>query len=185
MTRGSAVWLAAIHYEAGFRIDEFLASISILLRARGIRLGGAIQLNELDAVNSCSAMTLVDLASGERIGISQDLGSLAQGCRLDTRGLAEFGGLLNATVGDDIELLILNKFGKAEAEGQGLRGIFVRAIEAGIPVLTAVRPPYSEAWASFHEGLAASLAPDPEVALAWCRRAVQARRNALQSVAVG
>ena len=57
---------------------------------------------------------------------------------------------------------MLNRFGKAEAEGGGLRSGFARAIDAGIPVLTAVRPPYREAWAQFHGGLAVDLPADIE-----------------------
>ena len=56
--------------------------------------------------------------------------------------------------------MMLNRFGKAEAEGGGLRSAFVRAMEAGIPVLTAVRPPYIEAWSKFHGRLAVDLPAD-------------------------
>jgi hypothetical protein len=177
LTTAGAVPLAAIHYETGFRIDDFLSQLIALLRARQVRVGGAIQLNPPDAVNSCSAMTLVDLASGARMGISQNLGSQAQGCRLDTTRLAEFGTMLDGKPSDDVDLLLFNKFGRAEAEGYGLRSNFVGAIEAGIPVLTAVRPPYDEAWQRFHGGLALDLAPDLQRAQDWCLSAVAARRR--------
>jgi hypothetical protein len=117
-------------------------------------------------------MTLVDLASGARMGISQNLGPQAQGCRLDTARLAEFGTMLDGKPSDDVDLLLFNKFGRAEAEGYGLRSNFIGAIEAGIPVLTAVRPPYDEAWRSFHEGLAIDLPPDLQRAHDWCLGAV-------------
>ena len=78
-------------------------------------------------------MTLVDLTSRSRFRISQDLGSQAEGCRLDARGIAEIGPLLERTLNQDVELIVLNRFGKAEAEGGGLRSAFVRAMEAGIP----------------------------------------------------
>lgn len=181
VTMVGAVRLAAIHYEAGFRIDDFLAKLGEKLRADDIRLGGAIQRNVPGALTSCSAMTLIDLASGTATEISQNLGSQAQGCRLDTSRLAEFGMLLGGKSADDVDLLILNKFGKAEADGHGLRSNFVRAIEAGIPILTAVRPPYDQAWLGFHEGLAVELAADLELARAWCLSAVETRRAALLS----
>ncbi len=99
-------------------------------------------------------MILVDLATRKRFGISQDLGSQAEGCRLDAHGIAEFVALFDRASHQDVELLILNRFGKAEAEGGGLRPVFARAMEAGIPVLTAVRTPYTEAWSQFHGHLA-------------------------------
>jgi hypothetical protein len=172
----SAMRLAAIHYRTGFRIDDFLARVGALLRADHIRVGGAIQLNAAEPGQTCGAMTLVDLSSGTVMEISQQLGSLAQGCRLDTGRLAEFATLLERPLEDGIELLILNKFGRAEAEGHGLRRNIERALDAGVAVLTAVRPPYDETWRVFHGGLATDLPPDLESVRTWCRAAVAQRR---------
>jgi hypothetical protein len=177
VTTIDATRLAAIHYQVGFRIDDFLARLGELLRADDIVVGGSIQVNASDAANACSAMTLVDLSSGTAIEISQQLGSLAQGCRLDTSRLAEFGALLERPSSAGIDLLILNKFGRAEAEGRGLRRNIEQAIESGTTVLTAVRPPYDEAWHRFHGGLAAELAPDLESVREWCHAAVKQRQT--------
>jgi hypothetical protein len=163
--------LAAVIYQTGFRIDAFLATIACSLRAEGFKLAGTIQENASGAETSCSAMTLVDLASNVRFAISQDLGSAALGCRLDPRGLAEAESPLAATLDTGPDLVILNKFGKAEAEGGGLRNTFIRAIETGIPILTAARPPYTEAWNRFHGGLAVDLPPDFDTVRSWCRSA--------------
>ena len=70
-----------------------------------------------------------------------------------------------------------------EAEGGGLRSAFERAIEFGIPVVTAVRPPYTEAWSHFHGRLAVDLAPNLNVVLAWCRDAVDALRRPARALA--
>jgi hypothetical protein len=173
--------LAAVDYQTGFRIDEFLAAVARHLRTKGVELAGAIQENAGDRA-ACAAMTLVDLGSSGRFGISQDLGPEALGCRLDPRGLAEAENPLVAAINGGPDLVILNKFGKAEAEGGGLRNAFVRAIEIGVPVLTAVRPPYTDSWARFHGGLAIALPPDFEIVHAWCRDA--ARRHATRKLAL-
>ena len=170
--------LAAIRYEAGFPIDEFLGRVADRLRAEHIRLGGALQENAPNGETRCAAMSLVDLATRKRFRISQDLGSLAEGCRLDAQGIAEFVALADRASDQDVELMILNRFGKAEAEGGGLRPVFARAMEAGIPVLTAVRSPYDEAWAQFHGHLASDLPADIDAVLAWCRDAVRQLRVA-------
>ncbi len=167
--------LAAIIYETGFSIDEFMGAVAAALQSDGLRVRGAIQHNVGPA--PCAAMTLVDLATGERFGISQELGAYARGCRLDPRGLADAAAWLDAAVDGDLDLLVLNKFGKAEAEGSGLRGAFARAVDARVPVLTAVRSPYTDAWYSFHGGLAADLPPCHDVVLAWCRAAVRKSRR--------
>ena len=161
--------LAAIVYELGFPIDELVLTVADALRSEGVRLRGVIQ--ETAGRTSCSAMTLADLATGERFSISQDLGAAAQGCRLDPRGLADVAARTDAAMHGDFDLLILNKFGKAEAEGGGLRTTFACAIGAGKPVLSSVREPYLEAWSRFHGGLAAELPPRLDAVVAWCRRA--------------
>lgn len=178
MTITGSVRLTAVVYEAGFPIDEFLTRVVNLLRAENILLGGALQENSPGDGGRCSAMTLVDLTARGRFRISQDLGSQAEGCRLDAQGIAEFVALLDRTPDQDVELLILNRFGKAEAEGGGLRSAFARAMEAGIPALTAVRAPYTEAWSQFHGRLATDLPADLDLVLAWCRESVRLLRAA-------
>jgi len=182
MTITGTVRLAAIVYDAGLRIDDLLTRIADRLRADRINLAGVLQENAGGGgAGVCSAMTLVDLTSRGRFRISQDLGSQAEGCRLDAHGLAEIGVLLERPLGRDVELLMLNRFGKAEAEGGGLRSAFVRAMEAGVPVLTAVRPHYIEAWSKFHGRLAVDLPTDLDAVLAWCQASVQELRAARQS----
>ena len=123
-------------------------------------------------------MTLIDVASTTRFGISQALGSCAHGCRLDPHGLVDAGARLEQALEASADLLVLNKFGKAEAEeGGGLRGAVVRAIELGVPVLTAVRQPYDAPWAEFHGGYAVALPPEIDAVLHWCEAAVAARRT--------
>ena len=58
------------------------------------------------------------------------------------------------------------------------RSTVSRALDVGLPVLTAVRPPYTAGWADFHGGLAVELAPDLDAVLAWCRAAATMRRAA-------
>ena len=178
MSTSGNIRLAAIGYEAGFLIDDLLRRVGERLRADRVVLAGALQENIGGIPGQCSAMTLVDLTSQRRVGISQDLGLQSDACRLDARGLSEIAALLDRPFDQHTELLMLNRFGKAEAEGHGLRSVFARAIDAGIPVLTAVRPPYGEAWAQFHGGLAIDLPTDFEHVLAWCDEAVRELRAA-------
>ena len=175
--------LAAIIYEKGFLIDDFMTEVAVRLSADGVRVRGLVQENFGDDPNS-SVMILVGLGSSGRFGISQDLGTQAQGCRLDPHGLADAGGRIDQELAGSIDLLVLNKFGKAEAEqGAGLRSTVARAIEFGVPVLTAVRPPYTEAWDAFHGGMSAALPPELEAVLAWCREAVAGRRSGRDAAA--
>lgn len=172
--------LAAIHYEARFPIDSFMTKLAHALASEGVRLGGVIQENEdtlRDDGSCCASMSIVDLRTHERFSISQDLGAESRGCRLDPRGLADVEGRLNAALAAGVELLLLNKFGRAEAEGRGLRSVLARALEAGVPVLTAVRAPYDAIWREFHGGLAITLPPDHAAVLEWRRGLAQQART--------
>jgi hypothetical protein len=168
--------LAAIVYSQGFAINELMLCIAAGLQENGVRVGGVIQENA--GPGPCTSMTVVDLLSAERFAISQELGAGSHGCRLDPRGLAEVAARTDSGLGAGFDLLLLNKFGRAEAEGGGLRSVLARAIAAGTPVLTSVRPPYLEAWTAFHGGLAAELPPRIDTALAWALATMEQRNEA-------
>ncbi|MCF8475776.1 MAG: DUF2478 domain-containing protein [Pseudolabrys sp.] len=173
MMIAGTVRLAAVIYQAGLQGDEVLAHAVKFLRSDRVITGGVLQENGRGPAGSCTAMSLVDIRSQRRFSISQELGSQAQGCRLDASGLSEVAVMLDQTLDHDIELLVLNRFGKAEAEGGGLRTVFARAMESGIPLLTAVRSPHAAAWSEFHGGLAIDLTPELNPVLNWCRESVR------------
>ncbi len=141
--------LAAIPYPQGFPIDEFMAGISGRLRARGLRLAGVVQHNAGDCDAGCAAMSLEDLATGRRFAISEDRGPGASGCRLDAAGLVAAGGAMASALGGEIDLVIINKFGRQEMLGQGLRQEIVAALLAGLPMLIAVRRDFLSQWRGF------------------------------------
>jgi hypothetical protein len=60
--------------------------------------------------------------------ISQDLGRASRGCRLDRRPWKKQVGLVSASMVQGADLLIINKFGKHEAEGRGFRMVVAEAL---------------------------------------------------------
>jgi hypothetical protein len=65
-------------------------------------------------------------------------------------------------------IMLVNKFGKQEAEGGGFREVIGRALIAGIPVLTTVSEGHLAAFLSFAEGMATEVPPNVDAAIAWC-----------------
>ena len=61
-------------------------------------------------------------------------------------------------------LLVVNKFGKIEADGGGLRQAVAEAVELGIPVLVGVPARNLDRWRAFAGSLAIEL-PADDVAL--------------------
>ena len=57
--------------------------------------------------------------------------------------------IVAAALDRSADFLILNKFGKTEAEGGGLRDLIVQAVERGVPVLVAVPYRNLDNWRAF------------------------------------
>lgn len=149
--------------------DRLMVTVSDRLAARGVAVAGAVQLNvEHDADRHCH-MDLHILGRGDVLRISEDRGRHARGCRLDPRGLADAVQRVETALDQGTaRVLLVNKFGKQEAEGGGFRGVIGRALLHDVPVLTTVSAGNLPAFLAFADGLATEIAPDAEAALAWC-----------------
>lgn len=174
--KSSGPRLAAVVYEAGKGGDgdAVLASVARTLRASGLRLAGAVQHNR-PAPDRCRCdMVLEDLASAVTIEISENRGPEARGCRLNPAALEEIVGLAVVAVEHGADLLIVNKFGKREAEGRGFRQAIEAAIERGTSVLVAVSSENLAAWSEFAAGFDARLPLDALLITAWCQHNARA-----------
>lgn len=159
--------LAAIPYSSGFQIDGFMAGLAQRLKARGLRLGGVVQHNDGACEQGCRSMALEDLARGVRFPISENRGAASTGCRLDASGLAAAGGALTAALAGENDLVIVNKFGRQEMLGQGLRQEIAAALLADVPLLIAVREDFLPAWREFAGDDWMPLPAEADVVEAW------------------
>lgn len=147
--------------------DAILDQLASALIGQGIRLTGAIQRTTRQG-GAKQDMELHLLPNGPRIGISQDLGKGSSGCSLDPEGLEQAAGLIAHALDQSPDLLLLNKFGKQEAEGQGFRAAIGTALSHDIPVIIGVGraklPQFLEFCGEFGEEL-----PKDQVTLVnWC-----------------
>ncbi|MGH6816386.1 MAG: DUF2478 domain-containing protein [Hyphomicrobiaceae bacterium] len=168
--------LAAIEYRRGFDIDDLLLRSCTHLRSQGLRIGGAIQRSSGDRGQCAASVHVVDLRSGREFDIWEARGACVRGCRLDERGLIDVEPSIMAALADGVDLIVVNRFGRAESLGRGLFRCFTAALEASVPVLTAVRAQYDEAWLQFHGGLGRSLPPGIDRILEWCLTAAASTR---------
>ncbi|PZA09811.1 molybdenum ABC transporter ATP-binding protein [Rhodopseudomonas palustris] len=159
--------IAAIVYHGEDDVDTLLAEFAFARLAAGDRLGGIVQRNIRDATGRKIDMQLIDLMTGEAIGISQTLGSGAGSCKLDAGGLAESARAVTRAVASGAALVVINKFSKQEATGKGLRNEFAEAIVAGRPLLTAVPEKCEDAWREFIGDEGAILPCSREAIEAW------------------
>lgn len=97
------------------------------------------------------------LPDGPTLRISQSLGIGSRGCRLNPGALEDAVGLVEASMAADCDIVIVNKFGKHEAEGGGFRSLIGLAVSLDIPVLVGVNTLNEPAFLDFTGGLAAKL----------------------------
>ena len=159
--------LAAVHYERNLDIDEILCTVVKSLQANNVNVGGVLQEVEFRSGGYCAHLNIVDIRTGKTERITQNRGRESRGCKLDPRGLAAISHCITDAINAEVELVIINRFGRAESEGHGLLSCIADAISAGAPVLTAVREPYIDAWNLYHGGLASELSPNIDAILQW------------------
>ncbi len=147
--------------------DLILLSLAGRLAARGLRCCGTVQINtERSDAGPCD-MDVKVLPDGPTLRISQDLGRDSRGCRLDPEALETAVGLVSASLAGGADVLIVNKFGKHEAEGRGFRETIAEALARGIPVLVGLNGLNLPAFEGFAGGLAVPLPPEEEALSAW------------------
>ncbi len=165
--------LGVVVYDDGLFADALIARCAVALLASGYRLGGVVQSNpHPDGRRRCD-MYVKDLLAGEEIKISFDRGNEARGCRLDPDAFARIDAWIERAVLERVDLLIINKFGKEEARGRGLRPVIADALIAEIPLVIGVSTLNLFDFRSFVGDSATRLRPEIEAITAWCRNAIE------------
>ncbi len=148
--------------------DRVLAEAADLLAAQGIRVAGAVQTNIERPRRFRCDMDLRILPDGPTIGITQNLGESARGCRLDPGALEAAVADVSARLANrKPDLLILNKFGKHEAEGRGFRPVIAEALTLGLPVVLGLNRLNERAFHDFAGGCAEKLPCDTGELVNW------------------
>ena len=165
--------LAVVVYDDGLFADALIARCATALIAAGYRLGGVVQSNpHRDGRRRCD-MYVKDLLGGDEIKISLDRGNEARGCHLDPDAFARIDAWIERAVLERVDLLIINKFGKEEVHGRGLRPVIAEALIAEIPLMIGVSTRNLCDFLTFFGDSATRLRPDVEVITAWCRNAIE------------
>jgi Protein of unknown function (DUF2478) len=118
-------------------------------RRRGLALAGVLQHLVDAAPNRRCDVVLEDLATGHRTPIFEYRGADAAGCRLDEAALAQVAARIEASLDDEPDLLVINKFGKAECSGGGLLDLVASAMDREISVIIGVPRSNLAAWRNF------------------------------------
>ncbi|MGB3316759.1 MAG: DUF2478 domain-containing protein [Albidovulum sp.] len=150
--------------------DRVLGEAAGLIVQSGLHPVGVVQTNVERPQRFHCDMDLHILPGGPVINITQDLGANARGCRLDAGALENAVAAVSTRLAAGADLLILNKFGKHEAEGRGFRPVIAEALERGLPVILGVNALNLAAFHDFAGDLGEVLPADPTPIVDWCLR---------------
>lgn len=148
-------------------IDRALADFAARLERLGVRTCGTVQFNSETPGGGKCDMDVRVLPEGPMIRISQSLGPHARGCRLDAAALEEAVALTTARLDRGADIVIVNKFGKHEAEGRGFRHLIAEALSRDIPVVVGLNPLNRHAFSAFTGDLARQVAVDCQALVDW------------------
>ena len=151
-------------------VDRILAQTAAALMAAGLKLAGVVQTNSENCDIGLCDMDVRVLPDGPVFRISQSLGKEAKGCRLDPGALEQAVGAVAASLEDGPDLLIINKFGKHEADGRGFRPLIAEALARNIPVVLGVSKLSQRSFDEFTGGAATYIAPNEESLMAWFQK---------------
>ena len=159
--------VAAIVYADEVYPDAVFKTLVQRGRALGLTLAGVLQHQAFVGGDRRCDVILEDLASGHRTALFENRGAGARGCRLDEAALAEATARVEGSFEQAPHLLVLNKFGKVECDGGGLRDLIASAIDRGIPVIIGVPERNLDAWRSFAGDFSCELPDDAGRIAAW------------------
>lgn len=156
--------------------DLLLHKVAQAIIKAGYRPAGTAQINtERPDAGPCDMDVLV-LPTGPTLRISQSLGREARGCRLDPEALESAVGLVQARLPES-DCLIVNKFGKHEADGRGFRTVIGEALAIELPVLVGLNALNAEAFMEFCGGLAKRIEPDAHDLERWLFSSIASKRD--------
>lgn len=153
--------LATIIHTGEGEYDGLLRDFVEELKADGVNVQGLLTKHYKNP------MIIYDISSNQEFVISQTLGKNSTSCCLDLGKLAGAAFVLRKALEEKPDLVIINRFGTAEAEGGGFIEELQALIGEDIPVLTLTADKYLDAWQTFTGGLAEEVAPNKEALHAW------------------
>jgi len=165
--------IGIVVYDDGLARDAIIAQCAAGLVASGYRLGGIVQSNAHRPGRRRCDMYVKDLLGGDEIKISLDRENEARGCRLDPDAFARIDAWIERAALERFDLLIINKFGREEARGRGLRPVIAEALIAEIPLMIGVSTRNLCDFLTFVGDSVAHLRSDIEAMMAWCRNAIE------------
>jgi hypothetical protein len=130
---------AAVAYDETLDVDAIFAEAVAILRRQGVTIAGLLQRFGETLPSGKRRMWLDNIATGAAIQLDRPDAPDDAACVLDPDALARASCVLRRAVALGPDVIVVNRFGQAEADGRGTRAVIAEAVHSGSLVLTAVR----------------------------------------------
>jgi len=166
MDNHSLAPFAAAVYTAN--TDDRMALLKFVEKQRALqtRVGGVLQEALYDAEGAITGLNAVDVATNRRIPITRTVNNDDE-CGLDVSALVQTAAIINQAIHDRLDLVVIEKFGELEQNGQGLIDEILNTISEGIPLLISVPEAALPVWQERSGELGAVLAFSEEAFQQW------------------
>jgi len=164
--------VGVLMYDSTFEVDEILAASVDFIRAQGVVVAGLLQRFGHRLPNGKRSMWVDDIATGMTIRLDQQRGPGAVACMLDSDALARCASLLESATRSLPDLIIVSRFGAAEADGGGMRAEIAEAICSGAAVLIPAKFTLLNDLEGFLGGPVNLLLPSPIAIADWAKNTV-------------
>ena len=152
--------------------DLLMQGVANNLKTAGYRVCGTVQINTDICPDGQCDMDIQVLPDGPVMRISQSLGKDSRGCRLDPAALEAAVGLVEQSLENGADVVLINKFGKHEAEGRGFRPVIAQAAAEGIPVIVGLNALNKSSLIEFAgEDMTVEVAPSVDALSDWLKSA--------------
>lgn len=151
--------IAALVHQDADAADVQLQLFINYLFSQGKLVLGFIQAPETINQRHQSKMGIINLADGRYYSIAQYLGEHNSSCCLDSAAVSAASHVLTMARQQKPDLIIINRFGKLEAEGSGFADEMLEIMSSSIPLLTIVPERFLDAWRIFCGELSSELPP--------------------------
>lgn len=136
-------------YDGDGEVDHLMAQAVEVLEANGARVGGVLQHFGERLASGKRSMWIDNVSTKVSFRLDNPRGPGATACVLDPDALTRAACAVRRAIEAGNDLIVVNRFGNAEAEGRGLRAEIAEVLCADIPLLIAVRYSLLPDWEGF------------------------------------
>jgi len=168
--------VAAVVFADGDDPGRMLCEFVGRLRRSGRRVCGMVQIGD-GARATDTRLPFMIWPGAQAIALRHDGARHTAACRLDPREVARTRRQLATAMIERPDLVVINRFGKLEANGAGFAGEIRQAVVADIPVVVAVPQTRFDVWVRFCQGMSVKVDCSAAQLDNWWRRVAVPSRH--------